>query len=55
MDTVRRGRKSFLEKKVPRVPGREHLEFMGEKIAKPTPKAILVLELTSHAVLRTLF
>ena len=31
MDTVRRGRKSFLEKKMPRVPGREHLEFMEKK------------------------
>lgn len=56
MDTVRRGRESFLEKKVPRVPGKGKREFRvyGKK-SQAHPKAIRTLELMSHAILRTLF
>lgn len=43
MDTVRRGRERFLEKKMPRVPGKGKREFKvyGKK-AKPTPKLFAV-------------
>lgn len=56
MDIVRKGRKSFLEKKMPRLTEKEKrvLGVDGEN-NQAQPKAIRILELTSHAVLRTLF